>query len=120
MGETLDVFVDRYDLLQILVLSVAEDWIVDNYAIDRGIVIRVNETVFEKFAIDFTEIKSKATVNVLMKFSAVSYPKRQQIQNQQTCSLFNTRLARPLCIHPSSGICAREKADQQRLASDLT
>jgi hypothetical protein len=37
VGEALDVLVDGHDLLQVLVLSRAEDGVVDDYAVDLGV-----------------------------------------------------------------------------------
>lgn len=53
MRQTLDIFVDRNNLLEILVLSVAEDGVVDYYAVDGVVVVCINERVFEGFAVDF-------------------------------------------------------------------
>jgi hypothetical protein len=38
---------------------------------------------------------------------------------QRTCSLFSTRLAGPFCVYSGSRVCAREEANQERLALDL-
>lgn len=62
MGEALDIFVDGDDLLQVLVLAVAEDRVVDDYAIDRVVVVGFDEGVFEGLAVDFAELEGEATV----------------------------------------------------------
>lgn len=61
MGQTFNVFVNRDNLLKILVLPIAKDGIVDNYAIYRRVVVRIDEGIFEKLAIDFTEVELEAT-----------------------------------------------------------
>jgi hypothetical protein len=62
MGETLDIFVNGDNLLEVLVLSTAEDGVVDDYAVDGGVVVRFDEAVFEEFAIDFAEVECKPTI----------------------------------------------------------
>lgn len=61
MRQTLNVLVDGYNLLEVLVLPVAEDWVVDNYAVHLVVVVRIDECVLEKFTVDFTEVESEAT-----------------------------------------------------------
>lgn len=53
MTEPLYIFVCVCDLLQILVLSVIEDWIVDDDPIDISIGICSQDSAFELFAVDF-------------------------------------------------------------------
>jgi hypothetical protein len=60
--EALDIFVDGHNLLQVLILTVPEDGIVDDYAVHGRVVVRVDEGVLEKFAVDFAELKGEATV----------------------------------------------------------
>jgi hypothetical protein len=43
-------------------LSVVEDRVVYYYAVDLGVVVGVNEGVFEQFAVDFSELECEATV----------------------------------------------------------
>ena len=62
MGEAFDIFGDVYDLLQVLILSVAEDGIVHDDAVDFGIVVRIDDGVLEEFAIDFSELECEATI----------------------------------------------------------
>jgi hypothetical protein len=64
MRKPFDIFGQRYDLLQILVLPRAEDGVVDYYAVDFGVVVRVDEGVFEELAIDFAELECEATMIV--------------------------------------------------------
>jgi hypothetical protein len=61
MRQALDVFVDGHDLLEVLVLPVAEDGVVDHYAVDGGIVVGVDEGVFKEFPVDFAEVEGEAT-----------------------------------------------------------
>lgn len=61
MRQTLDILVNGDNLLQILVLSIAKYRVVDNDAVHFVVVVRVDEGVFEEFAVDFTEIKSETT-----------------------------------------------------------
>lgn len=61
MREAFDVFLDGDDLLEVLVLAVGKDGVVDYYAVDFGVVVRVNESVLEEFAVDFSELESEAT-----------------------------------------------------------
>lgn len=63
MREALDVLVDGDDLLQVLVLAVAEDGVVDDDAVDVAVVVRVDEGVFEEFAVDFAEFECEATMS---------------------------------------------------------
>jgi hypothetical protein len=65
MRQALDIFVNGHDLLEVLVLSVAEDGVVDDYAIDGVVVVGVNEGVFEEFAVDFAEVEGEATARLL-------------------------------------------------------
>jgi hypothetical protein len=48
-------------LLEVLVLPVAEDGVVDDYAVDGGVVVCVDQGVFEEFAVDFAEVEGEAT-----------------------------------------------------------
>jgi hypothetical protein len=61
MRQTLNVLVDRDNLLEVLILSVAKDWVVDNYAVYLVVVVRIDEGVLEEFTVDFAEVESKAT-----------------------------------------------------------
>lgn len=63
MRETLDVLVDGDDLLQVLVLSVAEDRVVNDDAVYFVVVVRVDEGILEKFAIDFAKLEREATMS---------------------------------------------------------
>jgi hypothetical protein len=45
-------------------LSVAEDGVVDNDAVDGGVVVGVNERVFEGFAIYFSKVEGEATTQL--------------------------------------------------------
>jgi hypothetical protein len=42
MRQTLYILVDRDDLLQVLVLTVAKDGIIDDYAVDGVVVVRID------------------------------------------------------------------------------
>jgi hypothetical protein len=42
MREAFDIFIDGDDLLEVLVLSVAKDGVVDDYAVDGGVVVCVD------------------------------------------------------------------------------
>ena len=53
MTEPLDIFAYICDLLQVLVLSVIENWIVDDDPIDIAIGICSEDSAFELFAVDF-------------------------------------------------------------------
>jgi hypothetical protein len=44
-------------------LTIAEDGVVDYYAVDRVVVVRIDEGVFKQLAIDFSQVKSEATVS---------------------------------------------------------
>ena len=41
-------------------MAVAEDRVVDDYAVDRGVVVGFDERVFEEFAVDFAELEGEA------------------------------------------------------------
>jgi hypothetical protein len=43
-------------------LSVAEDGVVDDYAVDGGVIVGFDEAVFEEFAVDFAEVEFEATI----------------------------------------------------------
>lgn len=62
MRKTFDILAKGDDLLEVLVLTGTEDGIVDYYAVDFGVVVRVDEGVFKKLAIDFAELKCEPTV----------------------------------------------------------
>lgn len=62
MRKTFDILAKGDDLLEVLVLTGTEDGVVDYYAVDFGVVVRVDEGVFEKLAIDFAELKREPTV----------------------------------------------------------
>jgi hypothetical protein len=61
MGEALDVLGDVDDLLEILVLSVAEDGVVDYDAVDSVVGVGGYEGVFEVVAGDFAEGEVETT-----------------------------------------------------------
>ena len=65
VGEAFDVFGDVDDLLEVLVLAVAEDGVVDYYAVDFVICICVDDCIFEEFAVDFAELEGEATSPLL-------------------------------------------------------
>lgn len=62
MRKTFDILAKGDDLLEVLVLTGTEDGVVDYYAVDFGVVVRVDEGVFKKLAIDFAELKCEPTV----------------------------------------------------------
>lgn len=64
MREAFNIFVDRDDLLKILVLAIVEDGVVYYYAVDLGVVVRIYEGVFEEFAVDFSELECEATMSL--------------------------------------------------------
>lgn len=64
MRQALDILVDGDNLLQVLVLSVAEDGVVDDDAVDGGVIVRIDEAVFEELAVYFAQVERKATVDV--------------------------------------------------------
>jgi hypothetical protein len=119
MRQALDILVDGHDLLEVLVLSVAEDGVVYDYAVDGRVVVRVDEGVFEGLAVDFAQVECEATTATL----AIIYPRYDTItvrtSESTTYLLFNACLARPLSVYPSSGISAREEAHKKRLALNL-
>jgi hypothetical protein len=45
-------------------LTIAEDGVVDDYAVDGVVVVGVDEGVFEEFAVDFAEVEGEATGRV--------------------------------------------------------
>jgi hypothetical protein len=49
--KTFDILIDGNDLLKVLVLSVAEDGVVDDDAVDFVVVVCVDKGVFEEFAV---------------------------------------------------------------------
>ena len=115
VGEALDILVDGDDLLQVLVLAVAEDGVVDDDAVDGGVGVGVDEGVFEELAVDFAQFESEAAVwyeyEGLQEQSCTA-----ENAMQRTCSLFVGRLARPLGVDARGGIRRRQEADEQRLA----
>lgn len=46
-------------------MPVSEDRVVDYYAVDAIVVVRVDEGVLEEFAVNFAEVKSEATTATL-------------------------------------------------------
>jgi hypothetical protein len=65
MRQSFNILVDRDNLLQILVLAVAEDGVVDNYTVHGRVIVRFDEAVLKKFAIDFAQVKCEATATTL-------------------------------------------------------
>jgi hypothetical protein len=108
-----------------LVLAVAEDGVIDNYAVNGRVVVRFNEAVLEKFAIDFAQVKCEATITALVgevastQLSTKGTAMEEVSIDQWTRSLFNTSLARPFRVYPRGRISAGEEADKERLALDL-
>ena len=70
MGETFNVFVDGDDLLQVLVLSVAEDGVVDYYAVNDRIVIGVDDGLFDCVFFALSECVLETTGLVLVRVDA--------------------------------------------------
>jgi hypothetical protein len=62
VAQTLDVLADVHDLLQVLVLSVVEDRVVDDNAIDVGVGVGGDEGIFDIVAGNFTEGILEATL----------------------------------------------------------
>jgi hypothetical protein len=93
MRQSFNILVDGDNLLQILVLAVAEDGVVDNYTVHGRVIVRFDEAVLKKFAIDFAQVKCEA--------------------------IFDTSFARPFCVYPRRRIRAGKEADEQRLAPNL-
>lgn len=54
MRESLYILVDGNNLLQVLILAVAEDGVVDDDAVYGGVVVCVDQSIFEELAVDFT------------------------------------------------------------------
>ena len=55
MAETLDVFTDVGNLLEVLVLAVVEDRVVDDDAVDGVIGVGGEDGAFELFAVEFAQ-----------------------------------------------------------------
>jgi hypothetical protein len=100
-------------------LSVAEDGVVYDYAVDVGVVVRVDEGVFEGLAVDFAEIESEATAAILAIIFTGYATTTVQESESTTYLLFNACLARPFRIYSSSRICARQEANEERLPLNL-
>jgi hypothetical protein len=64
MAETLNILADIDDLLQVLVLTVVEDRVVDDDAVDVRIGVRGNEALFDIVAGDLTQGVLEATVKI--------------------------------------------------------
>jgi hypothetical protein len=73
MRQTLYILVDGDNLLKVLVLAIAKDRIVDYDTIYRRVVVGIDEGVFEKFTVDFTELECEATVDL-----SISIPNAKQ------------------------------------------
>ena len=69
MAETLDVFHDVCDLLQVLVLTIAKYWIVHNDAIYAIIFIGCYDIRFEVFPIDLSKFKFEAAEYSMSEFN---------------------------------------------------
>ena len=66
MRQPLNILVNRDNLLEILVLAVAEDGVVNDYAVNSRVIVCFDEAVLKKFAIDFAQVKSEATITALV------------------------------------------------------
>ncbi len=59
--EPLDILADVRDLLQILILTVVEDWVIHYDAINGVVLIGSENMLFKIFAVDFTQLEIEAT-----------------------------------------------------------
>jgi hypothetical protein len=75
--KTFDILVDGDDLLQVLVLAVAEDGVVDDDAVDFVVVVCVDEGVFEEFAVKFAELECEPTISCQKHCRYVVYVRQQ-------------------------------------------
>lgn len=70
MAQTLDVLAHIDNLLQILILAVAEDRVVDDDAIDRVISVGCDQRVLDVVFVDFTERVVESTVEGRLSVSS--------------------------------------------------
>lgn len=59
--EALDVLADIYNLLKVLVLTIVEDRIVDDNAVNAIIMIRSQYMTFEFFAVNLSQLEFNVT-----------------------------------------------------------
>lgn len=62
MRQAFDIFANVYDLLQVLVLSIAKDGVVDDDAVDGVVVVGIDDGVLKEFAVDLSKLEREATV----------------------------------------------------------
>jgi len=110
MRQTLNILVDGYNLLEVLILSIAENRVVDNYAVHLVVVVCIDEGVLEEFTVDLTEVESEATtprlalnsmeniemgkiivVNQVLTFQYTSCPSTQHTHEQRDRSSKGSR-----------------------------
>jgi hypothetical protein len=61
VGEAFNILGKGDDLLEVLILAIAKDGVVYDYAIDFLIVVCVYEGVFKELAVDLSKLESEAT-----------------------------------------------------------
>jgi hypothetical protein len=62
MTQAFHVFANVRDLLEILILPSAEDWIIYNDTVDRFVLVCRNYMVFKFVTFNLPELKAKATI----------------------------------------------------------
>jgi hypothetical protein len=63
--EAFNIFADVDDLLKVLILSVSEDGIVDHYAIDLGVIVGFENSLFKLFAIYLSKLEAESTAKAM-------------------------------------------------------
>ena len=106
--ESLDIFADICDLLEVLILTIIEDRIVDDDTINAIIMIRSQYMTFQVFAVDLSQLEFYATGLASEK------PKTKHSRNGScgivTLSLCSACLGRPIGIHSRARISVGKEA----------
>ncbi len=64
MTEAFDILTNVGDLLQVLILTVVEDRIVDDYAVNGIVDVGSKDVLFKVLTVNFSQFEIKTAVNV--------------------------------------------------------
>ena len=106
--ESLDIFADICDLLEVLILTIIKDRIVDDNTINAIIMIRGQYMTFQVFAVDLSQLEFYATGLASEKSKTIH--SRNGSCGIVTLSLFSTCLGRPIGVHSRARISVGKEA----------
>jgi hypothetical protein len=66
MAQPLDIFVDINNLLQILILPIAEYWIVDDDTINSFVTVGSDDTIFQSFSVYFSQLVLESARSIML------------------------------------------------------